>query len=184
MSENTSGTPAGGELRTVPLSSIRVREGFNPRTEFDEPELARLADSIREDGILQPLLLQPGDTDGEYGLVDGERRYRAAHRAGLTEVPVLVRAREPETDGLIGALTANFHRAPHTPAEEARAFARLLEAGLTRKGVTERLRVSRELVRDRLEILELAEPLHARIDDGTIPLGAIRTLAALAKIHP
>ena len=90
-----------------------------------------------------------------------------------------------DTAGLLGALTANFHRAPHTPVEEAHAFARLMrEGGLTRKGVSARLQVSRELVRDRLEILELLDDLHARIDDGTIPLGAIRTLAGLTQIHP
>jgi ParB-like chromosome segregation protein Spo0J len=83
----------------------------------------------------------------------------------------------------IGALTANFHRPPHTPFEEAHAFARLLEAGLTRKGIAQRLQVSRELVRDRLEILEVAVDLYARVNDGTIPLGAIRTLAGLAKLH-
>jgi hypothetical protein len=94
----------------------------------------------------------------------------------------LIRPREVETGGLVDALAANFHKASHTPVEEARAFARLLEAGLTRKGVSERLRVSRELVRERLEILELAEDLHARVDDGMIPLKAIRTLAGLAKI--
>ena len=122
--------------------------------------------------MLQPLLVQPAEREGEFELVDGERRYRAAFKAGLTEVPVLVRPRETETGGLIGALTANFHRAAHTPVEEAHAFERLLDAGLTRKGVSERLQVSRELVRDRLEILELPEDLHARVDDGTIPLGA------------
>jgi ParB-like chromosome segregation protein Spo0J len=92
--------------------------------------------------------------------------------------------RDADTGGLTGALTANFHRASHTPVEEAHAFARLLEAGLTRKGITQRLQVSRELVRDRLEILELPAELHPRVDDGTIPLGAIRTIAGLAKLHP
>ena len=140
---------------------------------------------MRTTGVLQPVLVQPAeDASGEFELVDGERRYRAAFKVGLTEIPALIRPREAETGGLVDALAANFHRAAHTPVEEAHAFARLLEAGLTRKGVSERLQVSRELVRERLEILELAEDLHARVDDGTIPLGAVRTLAGLAKIHP
>jgi hypothetical protein len=97
---------------------------------------------------------------------------------------VLIRSRETGTGGLVDALTANFHHATHTPVEEAHAFARLLEAGLTRCGLRERLQVSRELVRDRLEILQLPEDLHALVDNGTIPLGAVRTPAGLAKLHP
>jgi ParB/RepB/Spo0J family partition protein len=175
---------AAGEPRTIALSAITVRDGFNPRGRFDQAALDRLAQTIRETGVLQPLLVHPAETEGEFELVDGERRYRAAFQAGLTEIPVLIRPRDPDTGGLIGALTANFHRASHTPVGEARAFARLLEAGLTRKGITERLQVSRELVRDRLEILVLSQELQARVDDGTIPLGAVRTLAGLAKVHP
>src|SRR6201999_1760973 len=152
-------------------------------TPSDKAPPPRPAHPIPPDGVPQPLLVQPAESGDAYELVDGERRYRAAFQAGMTEVPVLVRPRDGETGGLISALTANFHRAAHTPVEEAHAFQRLLDAGLTRKGVSERLRVSRELVRDRLELLQLPEDLHPRVDDGTIPLGAIRTLAALAKIH-
>jgi ParB/RepB/Spo0J family partition protein len=176
---------ASGVARTIALSAITVREGFNPRLRFDSAELERLTQSIRKTGVLQPVLVQPAESEseGEFELVDGERRYRAAFKAGLTEIPALIRPRETETGGLADALAANFHNASHTPVEEAHAFARLLEAGLTRKGVSERLQVSRELVRERLEILELDEALHARVDDGTIPLKAVRTLAGLAKIH-
>src|SRR5215218_4242931 len=175
---------AAGVTRTIALSAIVVREGFNPRTHFNDAELDRLTRSVGAVGVLQPVLVQPAEADGEFELVDGERRYRAAIKVGLTEIPALVRRREEDTDGLIGALTANFHRAAHTPVEEAHAFARLLDAGLTRKGVSERLRVSRELVRDRLEILHLPDDLHPRVEDGTIPLGTVKALAGLAKIHP
>lgn len=176
--------PAVGVPRTIALSAITVREGFNPRLHFDATELERLTKSIRTTGVLQPLAVQPAaEREGEFELVDGERRYRAAFKAGLTEVPVLIRPREEQTGGLVDALAANFHSARNTPVEEAHAFARLLEVGLTRRGVSERLQVSRELVRERLEILELDAELHARVEDGTIPLKAIRTLAGLAKIH-
>ena len=163
-------------LTTVQLAKIKPREGFNPRSHFDAAALERMAQTMRETGVLQPLLVQPAETDGEFELVDGERRYRAAALAGLTEIPVLVRPREADTAGLLGALTANFHRAPHTPVEEAHAFARLMrEGGLTRKGVSARLQVSRELVRDRLEILHLPEHLqrrceHLRADAGACEL--------------
>jgi ParB/RepB/Spo0J family partition protein len=177
-------TAAGDQLRTVPLSAIVVREEFNPRKSFDEASIERMAATIADVGLLQPLLVRPAETAGEYELVDGERRYRAAFRAGLTEAPVLVRAREEYTGGLVEALAANFHRAGHTPVEEAEAFGRLLDAGLTRKGICERLAVSRELVRDRLEILRLPTELHPHVDDGTIPLGAVKALSGLGAIHP
>jgi ParB/RepB/Spo0J family partition protein len=180
----TETTTAPDQLRSVPLSAITVRDGFNPRGAFDEGALERMAQTMRAGGVLQPLLVQPAETDGEFELVDGERRYRAAFRAGLTEVPVLVRARGEDAGGLVSALTANFHRADHTPVEEAHAFARLLDAGLTRKGICDRLQVSRELVRERLEILTLPEELHQHVDAGLIPLGAVKVLAALTKIHP
>jgi ParB/RepB/Spo0J family partition protein len=175
---------ASGVARTIALSAITVREGFNPRLRFESAELERLTQSIRKTGVLQPVLVQPAECEDEFELVDGERRYRAALKVGLTEIPALIRPREAETGGLVDALAAHFHKAPHTPVEEAHAVARLLAAGLTRKGVGERLQVSRELVRERLEILELDEALHARVDDGTIPLKAIRTLVGLAKIDP
>ena len=125
---------ASGVARTIALSAITVREGFNPRLRFDSAELEQLTQSIRKTGVLQPVLVQPAEVDGEFELVDGERRYRAAFKAGLTESPALIRPREAETGGLVDALAANFHKAAHTPVEEARAFARLLEVGLTRRG--------------------------------------------------
>ncbi len=179
----TDTTTAPDQLRNVSLSAITVRDGFNPRGAFDEGALERMAQTMREGGVLQPLLVHPAETDGEFELVDGERRYRAAFRAGLTEVPVLIRARGEDAGGLVSALTANFHRADHTPVEEAHAFARLLDAGLTRRGICERLQVSRELVRERLEILTLPEELHQHVDAGLIPLGAVKVLAGLTKIH-
>ncbi len=136
MSEITAA--AGDQLRTVPLSAIVVREDFNPRKSFDEAAIERMAATIADVGLLQPLLVRPAETAGEYELVDGERRYRAAFRAGLTAAPVLVRARDEDTGGLVEALAANFHGAGHTPVEEAKAFGRLLDAGLTRHGICER----------------------------------------------
>src|SRR3954453_2104537 len=103
MTETAS---APDQLRTVPLSAITVRVGFNPRTTFDEAGIERMAQTMREGGVLQPLLVHRSETDGEQKLVDGERRYRAPCVAGLTEVPVLIRAREQEAGGLVSALTA------------------------------------------------------------------------------
>lgn len=174
------------DVRVVPIEQIVVVDDFNPRTSFEETELRRLATSIGEVGILQPLTVYPTDDPERLELGDGERRYRAAQLAELTDVPVIVRARDADRDGheLVEALTVNLHREEHTPIEEARAFARLLDAGLTRKGITQRLGVSRDRVRERLQLLELPAELHPSVDDGSIPLQAVRTLLELAAIHP
>jgi ParB/RepB/Spo0J family partition protein len=84
--------------------------GFNPREHFDEPAIERMAQTMRDNRVLQRLLVLPAATDGEYHLVDGERRYRAAFRAGLTEVPVLVRSAGADGDDLVSAQTASAAR--------------------------------------------------------------------------
>jgi ParB/RepB/Spo0J family partition protein len=189
MPENTTTGPVSGrdELRTVALSAIEIRDGFNPRERFDERELERLVASIARRGLLQPLVVTAGEQPGSYRLIAGERRYRACFAVGLTEVPVLVRvaACEDDVDGaLIDAVVENLHRSDHTPLEEATAFARLLEAGLTRKGICEQLSVTRERVRDRLQLLAVPHELHGAIDRGEIPLAAVPALVQLAAIHP
>ena len=82
--------------------------------------------------MLQPVIVQPAGRKGEFELVDGERRYRAALEAGLMQIPALIRPREEQTGGLVDALAATCHRAKHRPVEEGRGFSWLLEAGLTR----------------------------------------------------
>jgi len=97
---------------------------------------------------------------------------------------VIVRGADEATAALDVALVANMARVDLSPLEQAKAFARLIDRGLTRKGVAERIGVSQKLVRERLAILDLPEDLHAQVGDGTIPPGAIRSLVELAKIHP
>jgi ParB/RepB/Spo0J family partition protein len=191
MSETntTAAGPVSGrdELRTIALSAIEIRDGFNPRERFDDHELERLAASIARRGLLQPLIVTAGEQPGSYQLIAGERRYRACFAVGLTEVPVLVRplaCQDDVDDALIDAVVENLHRSDHTPLEEATAFARLLRAGLTRKGICEQLSVTRERVRDRLQLLEVPRELHGAIDRGEIPLAAVPALVQLAGIHP
>jgi ParB/RepB/Spo0J family partition protein len=173
---------APAELRTVALSRIHVEDGFNPRQRFDEAELERLAQSIRLRGLLQPLVVSPNGGD-DFRLVAGERRYRAAALASLTEVPVIVRQVSEDTRGLDDALVENMTRKDLDPVEEAKGFQRLLDGGLTRRGVAELLGVSQKLVGDRLQILALPEELHEQVADGTIPPSAVKPLAELAKAH-
>jgi ParB family chromosome partitioning protein len=171
-------------LRTIPLSASVVADGFNPRDEFDKAELERLTASVKEDGLLQPLLVAP-PVDGEYRLVDGERRYRACIEAALVEVPVLVRATDEDTPGRDFALLANSLRVDLNPVEEAQAFKRLIDyGGLTRRGVAEKYKVTPKYVTERLRILEVPAELHPAIVDGSIPPSAVKAVGELAKVHP
>jgi ParB/RepB/Spo0J family partition protein len=173
------------ELHTIPLSSINVEEGFNPRESYDAKELTRLAESVRLHGVLQPIEVAPAE-NGEYRLIAGHRRYLAAGEAALIEVPALVRYDvDEEARGLDHAIIENVLRADLNPVEEARAYKRLMEeAGLTRRGVAERCSVSQKRVTERLAILDVPEALHPKIADGTIPASAVKPLGELAKVHP
>ena len=175
-------TPTAGEQRTIALAHIHTDSAFNPRTISERTRLAQLEDSIRRHGVLQPVLVTP-DGDERYRLIAGHRRIAAATTAGLSEIPAIVRPVDDDTRGLDLALVENIARQDLNPVEEAVAFRRLVDAGLTRKGVAQALGVSQKLVTERLALLELPDALHPQIADGTIPPGAIRALVTLAKIH-
>jgi ParB/RepB/Spo0J family partition protein len=178
----TQATATAAETRTVPVADIHVDQEFNPRGDVERAALDELTASIAQHGVLQPLLLAPNG-DG-YRLVAGHRRLAASQRAGLSEVPAIVRETDADTGGLELALIENMAREDLNPVEEARAFQRLLDAGLTRKGIAERLSIAPRRVTERLRILEIPQELHARIASGEIPSGAVKALAELAKIHP
>ena len=124
--------------RTVALSAVHVDEGFNPRDDAQRAEITGLADSIKTHGLIAPLVITPLDGNGEYRLIDGERRYRACVEAAVVEVPVIVRGADEATAALDVALVANMARVDLSPLEQAKAFARLIDRGLTRKGGAER----------------------------------------------
>lgn len=179
----SNGNGAVGELRRVALSRIQVQPDFNPRTARDAKKFAQLVASVREEGVLQPLLVSD-DGDGGFRLIAGEGRYLAAGEAGVVEVPVLVRDVDERTGGLELALAENLSREDLDPVQEARAFQRLKDAGYTKKGIADRLGVSQKLVGDRLAILDIPAQLHGEIADGSIPPSAVKALVALARIHP
>jgi len=125
--------PAIYTLTTLPLARIAVSDA-NPRQRFDEIELDRLAHAIATRGFQHPVLVAPGGDDGGFVLVDGERRVRAALRAGLTEVPAVVKTREVDpADDLLDAILANDLGVRLDVVEEARGYQRLLDLGRTRK---------------------------------------------------
>ncbi|HWB47837.1 MAG TPA: ParB/RepB/Spo0J family partition protein [Stellaceae bacterium] len=174
----TAAGPAAetGAVREVAIELIRPG-AFQPRRHFAEEELAALAQSVREKGVLQPLLVRPVDSEpGAFELVAGERRWRAAQRAGLHQVPVLVRALD-DAEALEIALIENLQREDLTVLEEAHAYRRLMdEFGRTQADVAEALGKSRSHVANMLRLLGLPEVVRRRLEEGALTAGHARAL--------
>lgn len=179
-----TGTSAGGELRVVPIDAVSIREGFNPRTTRDPEAFGRTAFSVRESGILTPILVTPIVPDAQtFYLVAGEGRYRAAQEAGLRQIPILICQVDARTGGLELALAENMAREDLDPVAVACGFQRLKAVGWSKRQIAEHLSVTQKLVTERLQILQIPAPLHPQIASGEIPLSAVRPLARLAQIH-
>lgn len=150
-----------------------------PRKTFDEAALAELSDSIREHGVIQPLLVRPM-ADGSYRLVAGERRYRAARMAGLTEVPVTVREMSDEEESIF-ALIENLQREDLNAIEEAEGLKRLIDSfGLTQEQAAARVGKSRTAVTNALRLLNLPEEITALVKDGKVSMGHARALLSVS----
>lgn len=149
-----------------------------PRTSFDDEALASLADSIGTVGVLQPVVLRR-NPDGGYVLVAGERRWRAARRAGLTEIPAVIRSGD-DAASLTEALVENLQRSDLTPLEEAAAYQQLLEDfGMTHDEVGRRFGKSRAAVSNTLRLLGLPASIQGMVERGELSAGHARALAAL-----
>jgi ParB family transcriptional regulator, chromosome partitioning protein len=166
--------------RRVPIELVRPG-AFQPRRRFDEDELDALAQSIREKGILQPLLVRPlVAEEAAFELVAGERRWRAAQRVGLHEVPVIVRPLG-DSEALEIALVENLQREDLSPLEEADAYSRLMdEFGRTQASLAEAVGKSRSHVANTLRLLSLPAPVRRRLDEGQISAGHARALLTAA----
>lgn len=149
-----------------------------PRGEFDDEALSGLAESIRSLGLLQPVVLRP-DPDGGYFLVAGERRWRAARKAGLSRIPAVIRTSE-DREWLTAALVENLQRADLNPLEEAAAFQQLLEDfGLTHEEVGRRVGRSRAAITNSIRLLGLPASIQSRLASGELSAGHARALAAI-----
>lgn len=158
----------------APISTVYPNP-TQPRTNFDDAALAELAESVRTNGILQPILVRPRKAGG-YEIVAGERRYRAALRVGLKAVPVVVRDLSDE-ETLTLALIENLIREDIGPLETARAFHRLMtEFGWTQEEMGRRVGKSRPAVANSLRLLSLSEEIQASVDRGELSEGHARTL--------
>lgn len=165
-------------------SSLRIdalKAGkYQPRTRMDEGALAELADSIRAQGIMQPILVRPlgGRAAGKYEIIAGERRFRAAQLAGLAEVPVLVREVADENAAVM-ALIENIQREDLNPLEEAHGVRRLLdEFNLTHEQAAQAIGRSRSATSNLLRLINLAEPVQTMLLAGDIDMGHARALLA------
>lgn len=181
LSVSAAGEPrAADELRELPVELI-VPNPNQPRRRFDEDALNALAGSLGERGVLQPVLVRPRP-GGTYELVAGERRWRAARIAGMSEIPALVRPRD-DSAALELALIENMAREDLNPIEEARACAALVEElGLTREEVGRRVGRSRVAVSNLLRLLDLPDEVVEQIEQGRLSEGHGRALL-LAEDH-
>ena len=171
-------------IKMVRVSAIEPNRG-QPRKEFDSESLSELADSIREHGVLQPLLVRrlPGASleDESYQLVAGERRWRAARMAGLSEVPVVVREMS-EAEVLEFALIENLQREDLNPLEEAGGYQELIDTfGLTQEEVARKVGRSRSAVANALRVLKLPQELHPSLRDGDLTAGHAKALLTVKE---
>lgn len=175
--ETPEQAPASGGLRLVALDTINPNPR-QPRSTMDDEALDELAASIEEHGLIQPLIVNESG-DGRYTLIAGERRWRASQRAGLVEVPVVVKEASPQAM-LELALIENIQRADLNPLEEAAAYRQLIdEFGLTQAQVAQRVGKSRPAVANFVRLLDLPSEVQEAVVGGELSGGHARTLLAL-----
>ncbi len=172
---------APAPVQSLPVASLKPNR-FQPRTRFDEAEIQDLADSIRAQGVIQPLVVAPDDDgEGSYTIIAGERRWRAARRAGLDEVPVFVRAVSGDRELLELALVENLQRSDLNPLEEAEAYLALQEKfGLSQEEIATRVGKARTTVTNSLRLLRLPEEVQDLLRAGQLSAGQARPLLGLA----
>jgi ParB family transcriptional regulator, chromosome partitioning protein len=163
---------------TLPLAALRPNR-LQPRTRFDEESLADLAESIRAQGIVQPIVVT-AEEGGTYSIVAGERRFRAAQLAGLSEVPVVLREVAGDRERLELALVENLQRSDLGPIEEAEAYKALQESfGLSQGEVAARVGRSQPAVANALRLLRLPQEVRDLLRDGRLTAGQARPLLAV-----
>jgi ParB family chromosome partitioning protein len=174
--QEDSGPPAAG-MRSLPIERIQ-RGRFQPRRDFNPESLQELADSIGAQGVVQPVVVRPLPS-GQYELIAGERRWRAAQLAGLHEIPAVVRD-VPDQAAMAMGLIENIQRDDLSPLEEATALNRLLnEFGLTHQAVAQAVGKSRAMVSNLLRLLELNDDVKEAVQARQLEMGHARALLGL-----
>ena len=164
-------------ITTVSISLVEPNKN-QPRTKFDDEKIAELTQSIKQNGILQPILVTPLDNGG-YRIVAGERRWRAARGAGLKEIPVYIRKLDDKQVMQL-ALIENVQRQDLSPIEEARAYRQLMdEYKMTQQEVSEAVGKSRSVIANSLRLLTLCEPVVELLEKGELTVGHAKMLAGI-----
>jgi ParB family chromosome partitioning protein len=177
LGPKVSEVPAGGAPSELALAQLQPGR-YQPRTRMDEGALYELAESIRSQGVMQPVLVRPL-AEGRYEIIAGERRVRAATLAGLERVPVLVKE-VPDESAAVMALIENIQREDLNPLEEAQGLQRLVgEFGLTHEQAAQAVGRSRSAASNLLRLLKLPEPVRQMLMAGDIDMGHARALLAL-----
>lgn len=173
----TAETPGRESLQTIALDHIRPGK-YQPRSRMDEASLDDLAQSIKAQGVMQPILVRPVDAN-RFEIIAGERRWLAARRAGLAEVPALVRD-VPDQAALALALIENIQREDLNPLEEASGLQRLVdEFKMTHEQAADAVGRSRSATTNLLRLLKLARPVQDLVMEGALEMGHARALIAL-----
>ncbi|MFN0064179.1 MAG: ParB/RepB/Spo0J family partition protein [Myxococcaceae bacterium] len=175
---SSSGVTPKGSVSQLSLEMIQ-RDVHQPRKHMDDKQLRALADSIREQGVLQPILVRR--TNGAFQIIAGERRWRAAQMAGLTEIPALVRE-VADAEAFELALVENLQRSDLNPIEEAEGYHRLIEEfGLSQEKAAQRVGKERSTVANALRLLGLPDEVKAMLVEGSLDMGHARALLGLSK---
>jgi len=177
LGEKTQQVNATTEINRLPLSALQAGK-YQPRQKMEAGALQELAESIREQGVMQPLLVRLVSA-GKYEIIAGERRFRAASIAGLTEVPVLVSGADDQAAAAM-ALVENMQREDLNPLEESQGLARLIEEfGFTHEQAAKAVGKSRSAITNLLRLAQLAKPVQAMLLAGDIDMGHARALLPL-----
>jgi ParB family chromosome partitioning protein len=172
--------PPKAEVRSLPVAQLGPNR-FQPRRDFDAEALAELAESIRAQGVVQPVVVTPGD-NGRYVIVAGERRWRAAQQAGLSHVPVVVRQVTDDRQLLELALVENLQRSDLNPIEEALAYQALAdEFGHSQEQIAQRVGKARATIANSLRLLNLPADVQAMLRAGKLTAGQARPLLAMRR---
>lgn len=178
VSRETEREVAGAVYREIPTSAITPNPR-QPRQVFDEEALAELEHSVSEFGLMQPIVVR-GVGDDQFELIMGERRWRACQRAGLEEIPAIVRQTQDDDALLRDALLENIHRVQLNPLEEASAYQQLLdEFDVTHDELADRIGRSRPVITNTIRLLRLPMPVQRRVAAGVLSAGHARALLTM-----
>ncbi len=171
------------ESRVFELRMEKIEPNRNqPRRTFNEESLGELADSIREFGVIQPIIVRKLNGEEKYEIIAGERRFRASKQVGLTSIPAIINTNTDDTTSLVLALIENIHRENLSPIEQAHTYRQLLdEFNITHEDLSKKVGKSRAAITNSIRILNLPISVQKLIDEGKVTAGHAKVLVSLKK---